>query len=99
MQAFDTAKKGAHEKIIKFMTNNTIHDYTTNWSLDKEHILMMRHAMCVENIFIEERLSSQMRKCLVLKRVNQSLSQQVGNRAIYVARFFLSIVILFESKH
>lgn len=70
MQPFDISKKPSHEKAIEFMKNNSVIDYTTNWSVEKEQILMLRHAMQAEQNFMEEKLSLKARQSLAIKRIN-----------------------------
>ena len=50
--------KDIHQKIIEYMKDNIIYDYTTGWSFQKEFMIMMRHVMSVEKTFIQSKLST-----------------------------------------
>ena len=62
--------KDIHLKIIEYMKDTMIYDYTTGWSLDKEYKILIRHVMCAERIFAEAKLSSKSRQLLMVKRIN-----------------------------
>ena len=48
MQPFEGQVRQIHLKVIQFMKDNTMLDYTTGWSLDKEYSMMKRHIMSAE---------------------------------------------------
>jgi hypothetical protein len=49
--------KDIHTKIIEYMKETVLYDYTTDWSFQKEYMIMMRHLMSAEKVFIEAKLS------------------------------------------
>lgn len=53
------------------MQQKVIVDYTTNWSLEKENLILLRHLMSVERVQSEEMLSSSGRQGLTIKKINQ----------------------------
>ena len=56
MQPFEWKVRQIHQKVIQFMKDNTMLDYTTGWSLEKEYLILMRHIMSAEQIYVEEKL-------------------------------------------
>ena len=73
MQPFEWQVRQIHQKVIQFMKDNTMLDYTTGWNLEKEYLILMRHIMSAEQIYVEEKLSRKSAQVLIIKKVNQSL--------------------------
>ena len=57
MQPFEWQVRPLHLKAIQFMKDNTMLDYTTGWNLEKEYLILMRHIMSAEQVYVEEKLS------------------------------------------
>jgi hypothetical protein len=57
------------------MQQKVIFDYTTNWSLEKENLILLRHLMSVERVQSEEMLSSSGRQGLTIKKINQQITK------------------------
>ena len=66
--------KDIHQKIIDYMKDNILFDYTTGWSFQKEYMIMMRHIMSSERVFTEAKLSHKAKQTLIIKKINQKLT-------------------------
>ena len=56
------------------MKDRTIYDYTTAWSFQKEYMIILRHVMASEKVFVESKLSQKAKQILVIKKINQNLA-------------------------
>ena len=83
--------KDIHHKIIEYMKDNILFDYTTGWSFQKEYMIMMRHVMSSERVFVESKLSQKAQQTLIIKKINQKLTQQHKKKSIMMANFDLQM--------
>ena len=43
--------KEIHQLLTDYMKEKIVYDYTTNWSVQKEYMIMLRHMMASEKVF------------------------------------------------
>ena len=55
------------------MKDNTMLDFTTGMSYEKEYMILMRHIMSAEQVYVEKKLSKKSAQVLVIKKVKQGL--------------------------
>ena len=78
------------------MKDNTMLDFTTGMSYEKEYMILMRHIMSAEQVYVEKKLSKKSAQVLVIKKVNQGLQKNAKNLISGILKF---TVVYSKDKH
>ena len=70
MQLFESMRKPIMLKVIDYLQDNVIFDWTTDWNFNKEVTLLIQILITLENVNSEHELSEKSKQAIVIKRVN-----------------------------
>jgi len=72
---FENQRKVIHQRIVEFLLEHSIYDWSTGWSHEKELSTLIHHLLALEGIDSEESISVKGRKQIVIKKVNQATTK------------------------